>query len=102
MIGLNFNFSTLMSPMLLNLWVLAVANNLANSPLVSFCYTFHNFSIFFYVTYLYSTDDGITFRKAYANFYIVKGSLIYYPDKSICIFQFFKILFYSVVSDSEP
>ena len=102
MIGLNFNFSTFMSPMLLNLWVLAVANNSANSPLVSFCYTFHNFSIFFYVTYLYSTDDGITFRKAYANFYIVKGRLIYYPDKSICIFQFFKILFYSVVSDSEP
>ena len=96
MIGLNFNFSTFMSPMLLNLWVLAVANNLANSPLVSFCYTFHNFSIFFYVNYLYSTDDGLTFRKAYANFYIVKGSLIYYPDIRAYVFSNF-LKFYFIL-----
>ena len=27
-----------------------------------------------------STDNGITFRKAYASFYFLKSSLIYYPD----------------------
>ena len=32
------------------------------------------------VTCLYSTIDGITLRKAYANFYFLKSSLIYYTD----------------------
>ena len=39
-----------------------------------------------FLTYLYSTDYGITFRKAYANFYFLKSSLIYYPDKNRCYF----------------
>ena len=29
-----------------------------------------------FLTYLYSTDDGITFRKAYANFYFLKKVVI--------------------------